>query len=336
MAAPTFSVVIDSYNYARFIPQAINSVLEQDVPASEVEIIVVDDGSTDDTIEVVRRFGDKVRLIVQENAGQAAAFATGFAAARGQIICLLDSDDYWAAGKLSAVTEAMKSPAIGLAQNFQRDVNIEGRPLPNSLPDWPPIYRISDLLEGRFINAATSSIAIRRSILDKILPVPSEFFYLHDDYLLMHGLIHGDVANIPRILGYHRMHGTNNSAVLGHPARLERFIREKKLFRPILEAKLRERGLTLSPRYLAIFGMDILRREIMLAGLQGARKDALKKWLELVRLYAGTGLGLFRAATLLLALVSPQLYLRVYELYNTTSWMARLRHRTLPDPPSQL
>ena len=79
MAAPTFSVVIDSYNYARFIPQAINSVLEQDVPASEVEIIVVDDGSTDDTIEVVRRFGDKVRLIVQENAGQAAAFATGFA-----------------------------------------------------------------------------------------------------------------------------------------------------------------------------------------------------------------------------------------------------------------
>jgi glycosyltransferase involved in cell wall biosynthesis len=331
MSSPKFSVVIDSYNYARFISQAINSALEQDVPASEVEIIVVDDGSTDDTVEVVRRFGDKVRLIVQKNAGQTAAFAAGFAAARGEIVCLLDSDDYWAPGKLSAVAAAMRSPEVGMAQNIQRDVDVEGRPLPNPLPDWPPLYRAEDLLEGRFINAANSSIAVRRAILDKILPVPPEFFYLHDDYLLMFGVLHGAVANLP-LLGYHRVHGTNNSTIMNNPDRLERFLREKKIFYPLLEKRVRELGLALSPRYVAIQKLDLLRREIMMHALRGNRRAAFGQWLELARSYAGGGLGFFRAATLLLALVSPQLYFKAYGLYGESTWMARLRGAVLPDP----
>ena len=88
MAAPYFSVVIDNFNYGRFLAQAIDSALAQDFPAGEVEIIVVDDGSTDDSREVAGRYKDKIRLIAQKNGGQAAAFKSGFAAARGQVIPL--------------------------------------------------------------------------------------------------------------------------------------------------------------------------------------------------------------------------------------------------------
>ena len=332
-ARPKFSVVIDSFNYARFIGQAIDSVFGQkDVDPGSVELIVVDDGSTDDTVEVVKRYGDRLTLIIQKNAGQAAAFATGFAAAKGEIVCLLDSDDYWAPGKLAAVGRAMEDPGVALAQNLQRDVDVEGRPLPNPLPDWPKRYTADDLTGGRFVNAATSSIAVRRSVLDAILPVPKEFFYLHDDYLLMFGVQHGAVANLAEILGFHRVHGANNSMVLGHPARLERFIREKRAFRPLLEAELAKRGRALSERYRTVEDLDLLRRELLLHAWKGERRAAWGKWLELRR-YPG-GLTAFRAATLLIALASPALYLALYQYYGEHSWLAKLRKRALPEPKS--
>ncbi len=78
MAKIFASVLIDTYNHERFIEQAIVSVLEQDFPAADREIIVVDDGSTDRTAEIVRKFEPHVRLLRKENGGQASAFNAGF------------------------------------------------------------------------------------------------------------------------------------------------------------------------------------------------------------------------------------------------------------------
>lgn len=97
---PFISVVIPVYNRAAFIAEAIDSVLIQNVEG--VEIIVVDDGSTDTSADVVAGYGDRVRLIRQENAGCAAARNTGIEASRGTWIAALDSDDYWLPGKLVA------------------------------------------------------------------------------------------------------------------------------------------------------------------------------------------------------------------------------------------
>ena len=77
---PNVTVLIDTYNHERFIERAIASVLEQDMPMDGVEILVVDDGSTDRTPEIVRRFEPRVRLIRKPNGGQASAFNLGFAA----------------------------------------------------------------------------------------------------------------------------------------------------------------------------------------------------------------------------------------------------------------
>ncbi len=91
--APIVSVIIPAYNYAAYLPKAINSVLQQTF--TRYEILVVDDGSTDNTAEVVAKFGDRVRYIHQKNAGLPSARNTGIRQARGEFVGLLDADDEW-------------------------------------------------------------------------------------------------------------------------------------------------------------------------------------------------------------------------------------------------
>src|SRR5260370_24468103 len=111
MSMPFATVLVDTYNHQFFIEDAINSVLYQNFPASETEILVVDDGSTDDTPEIVRKFAPRVRLLRKANGGQASAFNAGIPEARGEIVAFLDRDDWWAPGKLTPVSEAFAARA---------------------------------------------------------------------------------------------------------------------------------------------------------------------------------------------------------------------------------
>src|SRR4051794_28952489 len=96
---PHVSVIIPTYNYGRFIGEAVKSALEQTLPADE--IIVVDDGSADNTEAAVRQFGDPVRYIKQANAGVCVARNRGVAESRGEFIAFLDADDTWEPTKLA-------------------------------------------------------------------------------------------------------------------------------------------------------------------------------------------------------------------------------------------
>jgi len=104
-AAPTFSIVVCNYNYGRFVGEAIESCFAQTHPAGDFEIIVVDDGSTDESREILARYGDSpnLRVILQENHGHAGAIHAGATAARGRFVCLLDSDDTYLPDKLARV-----------------------------------------------------------------------------------------------------------------------------------------------------------------------------------------------------------------------------------------
>jgi hypothetical protein len=108
MMKPILSVLIDTYNHERYIEQAVVSAIEQDFPASEYEIVVVDDGSTDRTAEIVGKFAPRVRLLSKKNGGQASAFNAGFAELSGDIVAFLDGDDWFAKGKLTAVMNALE------------------------------------------------------------------------------------------------------------------------------------------------------------------------------------------------------------------------------------
>ena len=110
---PRVSVVIPTYNYARYVSEAIDSVLAQSF--EELEVIVVDDGSTDQTAEILRAFGGQLCDIRQEHRGLSAARNTGIRAARGQYVAFLDSDDLWLPDKVSLqVARLDAEPEVGL------------------------------------------------------------------------------------------------------------------------------------------------------------------------------------------------------------------------------
>jgi len=111
--APLVSVVMPAYNSARYIAEAIDSALQQDYPA--LEIIVVDDGSTDDTVNIVARYGDKIRLLSQKNQGSAAARNLGIRQARGKYIAFLDADDAWWRHKIRHQVEALAAGGYKMA-----------------------------------------------------------------------------------------------------------------------------------------------------------------------------------------------------------------------------
>ena len=115
MKAPCFTVLIDAYNYGEYIEKAVSSALAQDFPAEEREILVVDDGSTDDTQERLRKLGEMIRYLRKPNGGQASAFNFGFANARGEVIARRNADDVWMPAKLERVyEESERHPAAGM------------------------------------------------------------------------------------------------------------------------------------------------------------------------------------------------------------------------------
>lgn len=116
---PLVSAVIPAYNSARYVGRAIRSVLQQSYP--NLECIVVDDGSTDDTSAVIASFGRSVRHIRQANAGASAARNAGIRAAAGRYIAFLDSDDYWLSTKIELQVPLLASDSriVLVASGFE-------------------------------------------------------------------------------------------------------------------------------------------------------------------------------------------------------------------------
>ena len=116
---PRVSVIMPAYNTAQYIGDAIDSVLNQDYPNKE--LIIIDDGSTDGTVDIIRRYEPAVTLLTQKNQGSAVARNAGLDAARGDYVAFLDSDDIWLPGKLTAqVTYMEQHPQIGMSYSRWR------------------------------------------------------------------------------------------------------------------------------------------------------------------------------------------------------------------------
>jgi glycosyltransferase involved in cell wall biosynthesis len=188
-AIPRATVLIDTYNHENFIERAIRSVLDQDMPMDDVEILVVDDGSSDRTPEIVHRFAPRVRLIRKTNGGQATAFNIGFAHARGEIIATLDGDDWWAKQKLRRVLETFEvNSDVGIVGHGFHEEYTDGRPLGLILPGKPyRLHLVSEEDAELFRHVAaffgTSRMALRKVILKDILPVPEELNIEADEFI---------------------------------------------------------------------------------------------------------------------------------------------------------
>jgi len=188
--APVVSVIIDSYNYGNYIEDAINSVLVQTLPRNMFEVIVVDDGSTDDTRQRVSKYLPDVQYIYKENGGQASAFNAGVAVAKGEYIAFLDADDYWHPNKLAMILEKFESDGqIDVVYHTLMVVNGEGEHV-DIFPEWfdkivadNPVQNYDDWLS--VIGSATSGFSFRLETLRQLFPIPDEFTLCADGYLMV-------------------------------------------------------------------------------------------------------------------------------------------------------
>lgn len=163
---PLVSVVIPAYNGADYIGETIASILAQDW--RPLEVLVVDDGSTDRTAEIARSFGEPVRCLRQENAGTAAARNRAVAESRGEFIALLDQDDLWMPHKLARqIPRFAEDPRIGLVfAGIEFFDTHTGRITSTYFPGHE--LGLRDLLAHVVLPVQT--IVFRRSALEKIGP----------------------------------------------------------------------------------------------------------------------------------------------------------------------
>jgi glycosyltransferase involved in cell wall biosynthesis len=215
MTNPKVTVLIDTYNHEKFISDAIGSVLTQDYPASNVEIIVVDDGSIDRTPEIIQTFTPGVRYIRKVNGGQASAFNVGIRESHGEIIALLDGDDWWERSKLSRIIEHFdRNQEIGVVGHgiFQVDT-LENRILRTVPPGTEDIDFESGAGAARFREMmcffGTSRLAIRSQVAKAVLPIPEAIVIEADEYLAIMSIVRSKASLLHEPLTFYRLHADN-------------------------------------------------------------------------------------------------------------------------------
>lgn len=209
---PVVSIVINNYNYRRFLNQSIDSALAQTYP--HVEVVVADDASTDGSQDLVRSYGDRITAVLQaQNGGQGAAMNAGVDACTGDLVIFLDADDYLYPAAAESVAAAYR-PQVALIQYRLHLVDEHGRvidlyPRPELRLDTGDVRK--KLLDvGRFEGTVTSGQAFARRALLAVLPIPADTFRISaDGYLLSTVPFYGDVFAIEQPLGAYRMHGSN-------------------------------------------------------------------------------------------------------------------------------
>lgn len=222
------SIVITNYNYGRYVSEAIQSALEQTHP---VQVIVVDDASTDGSQDIVRRFGSRVTpLMLPTNRGQAAAVNAGVQMTYGEIVLFLDSDDYLRSDRVQRVVEGFLTyPAIDVVRHDMNHVDSDGTVIRERVCAFTPESdpRL-DLYRYGIFRGNQGVYAYRRSFLDKIGPVPEDCYGYADAYLATAAAVIGTVHTIPEPFSFHRVHVDQSKSLHGADPRFaERLIKWK-------------------------------------------------------------------------------------------------------------
>ena len=212
--SPLVSIIIPAYNRADYIDQTIQSVLEQS--CSNVELIVIDDGSTDGTYQKIQSYKEKLILLTHDdhvNKGQSAAINLGLSRARGKYIAILDSDDYWAPDILEIQVEYLeKHDEIGMVYSNGCAVDAKGR----------VIYQIYDshhiemsdpnlILLDCYILLPLSSL-VRKSVYERVGRFNEDFRAAQDHDMVLRIAEVTKLAYLPKILFYYRRHNESISS----------------------------------------------------------------------------------------------------------------------------
>lgn len=212
MQMPNVSVVIPTYNHARYLRSALNSVIGQSYP--NLEVLVIDDGSTDDTVAVLKPYQSHINYIYKKNGGTASALNLGLSRATGKYICWLSADDVFLEHKVAKQVALMESnPSLGFSYTSFEVIDGEGKKQYDAhspyFPDKQELVR--KLMEGCFING--SSVIMRRSALESTGYFDESLPQAHDFDLWLRLLRQYACGFLDEILLAYRWHGQNMSRI---------------------------------------------------------------------------------------------------------------------------
>ena len=214
-ASPRVTVVIAAYDAERFLAAALESALDQDYPADLLDVIVVDDGSTDATAAIAEHYAatsGRVRVLRQANGGNVAATNAALAVADGDVVAILDADDAWPADRMSAAVQLLVDrPEVGLVYGDMTVIDEDGEVLQGSWlqGDATPEGRcVGALLTGT--NVTASTIVVRGDLLRTIAPIPAWAPWT-DWWLAVRSAEVSELAYLAAPPTLYRFHGDNMS-----------------------------------------------------------------------------------------------------------------------------
>lgn len=203
---PLVTILINNYNYGRFLRDAIESALKQS--HRNIEVVVVDDGSTDESREIIDSYGSRIISVLKENGGQGSAFNAGVAASRGEILCLLDSDDTFDPCK---VEEVIPHCRPGSMVYHRLRLEPGGDLFPETITPRTDLYEYARQYRFLpFVGSPTSGLTFRRDLALRLTPLPTQDVRTcADDFLVRGAALTGTVICIPDVLASYRIHGAN-------------------------------------------------------------------------------------------------------------------------------
>lgn len=214
---PSLSVIIPNHNYAAYVGSAIRSAL--DIRWPKVEVIVVDDGSTDNSLDVINEFADEVAIISQANAGQMPSCVNGFRRSSGDVIIFLDSDDALHPDVMTEIASVWSE--VASKYQFQmRVIDAKGQPTGNVLPQFFSRPASQDIgrwmtTTGAYPTPPGSGNAYPRWFVERVFGFESDFVdRAPDSYLLAAAPACGHIVTITKPLADYRVHGLNHGAFL--------------------------------------------------------------------------------------------------------------------------
>jgi glycosyltransferase involved in cell wall biosynthesis len=217
--APLVSIIVNNYNYGNYIEEAIISALQQDY--IHKEIIIVDDGSTDNSAEVITSYKNDLKIIFKGNGGQASAFNQGFDISKGNIVIFLDADDKLLPNTVSRIVEEYGDGHFSKIHWQLLTIDTAGNSTGKILPvdTLAEGYLKKDVIAngpvacgGPPFSPPTSGNAWNKKFLEEIFPIPEkEFRQTADFYLMALAPVFGEIKKIPAVCGNYRVHGKNST-----------------------------------------------------------------------------------------------------------------------------
>jgi hypothetical protein len=314
MSNPLVSIIITNHNYGRYLAAAIDSALAQTY--RPVEVVVVDDGSSDGSRELIAQYGERVITRLQDRGGQGAAYNAGFEASRGEIICLLDADDTFLETKVARVVAAFQQNMaaawlqhkLALTDGSLRPIGLS---IPNFIGSSLSVIDPRIVLEHKARFVVSSGMALRRETARLALPIleseVSRWETCADAYVGMLSAGAGPCYSLDEVLALYRQHRKLGSVEAACQF-LERTIRIERQLSAVWSERLGQ----------SVTATDVFKHAMVLDALRGGSLLSVRRWQSLLRGFLALppvarrapALAFRQAVSLTVAFLAPRAWMR--------------------------